>query len=94
MPDVRIAIAHGQLGETELSEIMHAFVEGRFDVLLCTTIIESGVDIPNCNTLFVENAERFGLSDLYQLRGRVGRSSRKAFAYFMLTRWRSDRCSS
>ena len=85
LPDIRIAIAHGQMGETELSEIMHAFVEGRFDVLLCTTIIESGVDIPNCNTLFVENAERFGLSDLYQLRGRVGRSSRKAFAYFMLT---------
>ena len=85
LPDVRIAIAHGQMGETELSNIMHAFVEGRFDVLLCTTIIESGVDIPNCNTLFVENAERFGLSDLYQLRGRVGRSSRKAFAYFMLT---------
>ena len=85
LPDVRIAIAHGQMGETELSNIMHAFVEGRFDVLLCTTIIESGVDIPNCNTLFVENAERFGLSDLYQLRGRVGRSSRKAFAYFLLT---------
>ena len=85
LPDVRIAIAHGQMEEIELSKIMHAFVEGHFDVLLCTTIIESGVDIPNCNTLFVENAERFGLSDLYQLRGRVGRSSRKAFAYFMLT---------
>ena len=73
------------MGETELSQVMHAFVEGRFDVLLCTTIIESGVDIPNCNTLIVENAERFGLSDLYQLRGRVGRSNHKAFAYMMLT---------
>ncbi|MDF7807314.1 transcription-repair coupling factor [Pontiellaceae bacterium B12219] len=85
VPEARIAVAHGQMGETELSQIMHAFVEGRFDVLLCTTIIESGVDIPNCNTLIVENAERFGLSDLYQLRGRVGRSNHKAFAYMMLS---------
>ena len=85
IPEARIAVAHGQMGEKELSEIMHAFVQGRFDVLLCTTIIESGVDIPNCNTMIVENAERFGLSDLYQLRGRVGRSNHKAFVYFMLT---------
>ncbi|WP_372847111.1 TRCF domain-containing protein, partial [Pontiella sp.] len=85
VPEARIAVAHGQMGEKELSGIMHAFVEGRFDVLLCTTIIESGVDIPNCNTLLVENAERFGLSDLYQLRGRVGRSNHKAFAFFMLS---------
>jgi len=85
IPEARIAVAHGQMGEKELSEIMHAFVQGRFDVLLCTTIIESGVDIPNCNTMIVENAERFGLSDLYQLRGRVGRSNHKAFAYLMLT---------
>jgi len=85
VPEARIAVAHGQMPEGELSQIMHAFVEGRFDVLLCTTIIESGVDIPNCNTLFVENAERFGLSDLYQLRGRVGRSNHKAFAYMMLS---------
>jgi transcription-repair coupling factor (superfamily II helicase) len=85
VPEARIAVAHGQMGEKELSEIMHAFVEGRFDVLLCTTIIESGVDIPNCNTMIIENAERFGLSDLYQLRGRVGRSNHKAFAYMMLT---------
>ncbi len=85
VPEARIAVAHGQMAEGELSKIMHAFVQGRFDVLLCTTIIESGVDIPNCNTLFVENAERFGLSDLYQLRGRVGRSNHKAFAYMMLT---------
>jgi len=85
VPEARVAVAHGQMGEKELSDIMHAFVQGRFDVLLCTTIIESGVDIPNCNTLLVENAERFGLSDLYQLRGRVGRSNHKAFAYMMLT---------
>ena len=85
VPEARIAVAHGQMPEKELSEIMHAFVQGRFDVLLCTTIIESGVDIPNCNTMIIENAERFGLSDLYQLRGRVGRSSRKAFAYLMLS---------
>ncbi|MEI6891783.1 MAG: transcription-repair coupling factor, partial [Pontiella sp.] len=85
IPEARIAVAHGQMGEKELSQIMHAFVAGRFDVLLCTTIIESGVDIPNCNTLIVENAERFGLSDLYQLRGRVGRSHHKAFAFMMLS---------
>jgi len=85
IPEARIAVAHGQMGEKELSEIMHAFVEGRFDILLCTTIIESGVDIPNCNTMIVENAERFGLSDLYQLRGRVGRSNHKAFVFMMLT---------
>jgi transcription-repair coupling factor (superfamily II helicase) len=86
VPEARIAVAHGQMAEKELSDVMHAFVQGRFDVLLCTTIIESGVDIPNCNTLIVENAERFGLSDLYQLRGRVGRSNHKAFAYLMLSR--------
>ena len=85
VPEARIAVAHGQMGEKELSEIMHAFVEGRFDLLLCTTIIESRVDIPNCNTLIVENAECFGLSDLYQLRGRVGRSNQKAFAFMMLS---------
>ncbi len=85
VPEARIAVAHGQMPEKELSEIMHAFVQGRFDVLLCTTIIESGVDIPNCNTMIIENAERFGLSDLYQLRGRVGRSNHKAFAYLMLS---------
>jgi len=83
VPEARIAVAHGQMGETALSETMHAFVQGRYDVLLCTTIIESGVDIPNCNTIIIENAERFGLSDLYQLRGRVGRSTTKAFAYLM-----------
>ena len=83
VPEARIAVAHGQMGKTELSETMHAFVQGRYDVLLCTTIIESGVDIPNCNTIIIENAERFGLSDLYQLRGRVGRSTTKAFAYML-----------
>lgn len=85
LPNLKIAVAHGQMEEKELSEIMYSFVARKYDILICTTIIESGVDIPNCNTLLVENAERFGLSDLYQLRGRVGRSSRKSFAYFMLT---------
>ncbi len=85
LPEARIAVAHGQMPEKELSGIMHAFVQGLFDVLLCTTIIESGVDIPNCNTMIIENAERFGLSDLYQLRGRVGRSNHKAFTYMMLS---------
>jgi len=85
IPEARIAAAHGQMNEKELSEIMHIFVEGRIDVLLCTTIIENGVDIPNCNTIIIENAERFGLSELYQLRGRVGRSNQKAFAYLMIS---------
>jgi transcription-repair coupling factor (superfamily II helicase) len=83
VPEARIVSAHGQMDEKELSSLMHAFVQGRFDLLVCTTIIESGVDIPNCNTILIENAERFGLSDLYQLRGRVGRSSPKAFAYLI-----------
>jgi len=83
VPEARIAVAHGQMGKTELSETMHAFIQGQYDVLLCTTIIENGVDIPNCNTIIIENADRFGLSDLYQLRGRVGRSTTKAFAYML-----------
>ena len=84
IPDLRIGVAHGQMGEKNLSKVMRQFIAGQYDLLLCTTIIESGVDIPNCNTLFVEKADQFGLSDLYQLRGRVGRSHHKAFAYFML----------
>ena len=84
MPHLRIGVAHGQMGEKNLSHVMRRFIAGDYDLLLCTTIIESGVDIPNCNTLFVEQADKFGLSDLYQLRGRVGRSHHKAFAYFML----------
>lgn len=78
----RIAVAHGQMNETELENIMMAFLEGEYDVLVSTTIIETGVDIPNVNTLIVSNADRMGLSQLYQLRGRVGRSNRIAYAHF------------
>ena len=77
----RVAIGHGQMDETELEDIMMDFVGGAFDILVCTTIIESGLDISNANTLIVDNAERFGLAQLYQLRGRVGRSTRQAYAY-------------
>ncbi|SFB31719.1 transcription-repair coupling factor [Lentibacillus halodurans] len=80
--DVRIAVAHGQMNETELENIIFAFLEGEYDVLVSTTIIETGVDIPNVNTLIVNQADRMGLSQLYQLRGRVGRSNRVAYAYF------------
>ncbi|WP_099158894.1 transcription-repair coupling factor [Virgibacillus ndiopensis] len=80
--DAKIAIAHGQMNETELESVMFSFLEGEFDVLVSTTIIETGVDIPNVNTLIVYDADRMGLSQLYQLRGRVGRSNRVAYAYF------------
>ena len=80
-PDARVAIGHGQMDEAELEQIMLDFVGGNYDILLCTTIIESGLDIPNANTLIVNHAERFGLSQLYQLRGRVGRSTPQAYAY-------------
>ena len=77
-----VAVAHGQMGEDALSDVMHAMSEGEVQVLVCTTIIETGLDIPNVNTLIIENADRFGLSQLHQLRGRVGRSTRHAYAYF------------
>lgn len=86
VPEARIRIAHGQMREDELAEVMRAFVRGEFDVLLCTTIIESGLDIPNVNTILIERSDRFGLAELYQLRGRVGRYKRKAYAYFLLPR--------
>ncbi|GAA5343314.1 MAG: transcription-repair coupling factor [Anaerolineaceae bacterium] len=81
VPEASIAIAHGQMPENELAEVMHAFTDGQFDVLLCTSIIESGLDIPNANTLIVDRADTFGLAQLYQLRGRVGRGAQRAFAY-------------
>ena len=84
--EARIAIAHGQMNETELENIMIAFLEGDYDVLVSTTIIETGVDIPNVNTLIVGNADHMGLSQLYQLRGRVGRSNRIAYAHFTYER--------
>ena len=82
IPGLRVAVAHGQMGEEALGDVMQAMTEGDIDVLVCTTIIETGLDIPNANTLIIENADRFGLSQLHQLRGRVGRSTRHAYAYF------------
>ena len=83
VPDANIKFAHGQMNKNELDEIMTDFVEHKFDVLICTTIIESGIDIPNVNTLLVYDADKFGLSQLYQIRGRVGRSNRIAYAYLL-----------
>ncbi|MEH7180049.1 transcription-repair coupling factor [Neobacillus vireti] len=82
VPDARVTFAHGQMSENELESVMLSFLSGEFDVLVSTTIIETGVDIPNVNTLIVYDADRMGLSQLYQLRGRVGRSNRVAYAYF------------
>lgn len=81
LPEAEIALGHGQMNEIELEQVMLDFIEGRKDVLIATTIIESGIDIPNANTIIIMNADRFGLSQLYQLRGRVGRSSKPAYAY-------------
>jgi len=86
VPSARIAIGHGQLAEDELEEIMYDFYNGKYDVLVCTTIIESGLDIPNANALIVDRCEQFGLAQLYQLRGRVGRSDRQAYAYLLYGR--------
>ena len=82
MPDANIAVAHGQMTERDLEETMLSFINGEFDILVTTTIIETGVDVPNANTLIIEEADRFGLSQLYQLRGRR-RSSRIGYAYFL-----------
>ena len=82
IPGLTVGVAHGQMGEDALGDVMHAMNEGEIQVLVCTTIIETGLDIPNANTLIIENADRFGLSQLHQLRGRVGRSTRHAYAYF------------
>jgi transcription-repair coupling factor (superfamily II helicase) len=83
VPQARVAVGHGQMGEDELAHVMVEFESAKFDVLVCTTIIESGLDIPNVNTIIVERSDRFGLAQLYQLRGRVGRSGRRAYAYFL-----------
>ncbi|MEA2012705.1 MAG: transcription-repair coupling factor [Verrucomicrobiota bacterium] len=83
-PEASFVAAHGQMDEHELEEIMTEFIKGRTDVLVCTTIIENGIDIANANTIIIDRADRFGLSGLYQLRGRVGRSYRQAYAYFLL----------
>ena len=81
IPGLSVAVAHGKMGEDALSDVMQSMAEGEIQVLVCTTIIETGLDIPNVNTLIIENADRFGLSQLHQLRGRVGRSTRRAYAY-------------
>nr|WP_255731557.1 transcription-repair coupling factor [Solibacillus sp. MA9] len=86
VPDARVAFAHGQMTEAKLESVILSFIDGEYDVLVTTTIIETGVDIPNVNTLIVHDADRMGLSQLYQLRGRVGRSNRIAYAYFMYER--------
>ena len=83
VPNVKIGVAHGQMTPTVLEDIMIDYLEKKYDVLLCTTIIETGMDISNANTIIVYNADKMGLSQLYQLRGRVGRSSRQAYAYLM-----------
>lgn len=83
LPDIKICVAHGQMGGEQLEDIMIDFMEGRFDVLVSTTIIESGLDIPNANTIIINEAQNYGLSDLHQLRGRVGRSNKKAFCYLL-----------
>jgi len=83
VPEARIRVAHGQMNERQLEDVILAFWEREFDILVCTTIIESGIDIPNANTLIVDRADTFGLSQLHQLRGRVGRSRERAYAYFL-----------
>ncbi len=84
VPEARIAVAHGQMPPSRLSAIMQEFVRGESDVLLCTTIVESGTDIPNANTILIERADRFGMADLYQLRGRAGRSKERGYCYMLL----------
>ena len=85
-PQASIAVAHGRMEESRLEDVMLSFSEGEFNVLVCTTIIESGLDIPNANTLIIDRADRFGLSQLYQLRGRIGRSSSRAYSYLLVPR--------
>ena len=86
LPDARVAVGHGKMTEEELSDVWKSLIEGETDILVCTTIIETGVDVPNANTLIIEDADRMGLAQLHQIRGRVGRSSRRASAYFTFTR--------
>ncbi|HYP13123.1 MAG TPA: transcription-repair coupling factor, partial [Bryobacteraceae bacterium] len=84
LPDVRIGVGPGQMGEAELERVLLGFMKHEYDVFVCTTIVENGLDIPLANTMLIENAERYGLSELYQLRGRVGRSNRRAYAYLLV----------
>ncbi len=82
VPEVSFVVANGQMAAGELDDIMNNFYDGKFDVLLATTIVESGLDIPNANTLIVHHADHFGLAQLYQIRGRIGRSKQRAYALF------------
>ena len=84
VPEAKLAVGHGQMGEDELERVMVDFVAHKFDVLLATTIVENGLDIPNANTIIINRADRYGLAQLYQLRGRVGRSDRRAYAYLLI----------
>ena len=86
VPEAKVGFGHGKMSEQELSEVWRRLIEQEIDILVCTTIIENGIDVPNVNTLIVENADRMGLSQLHQIRGRVGRSSRRAYAYLTFTR--------
>lgn len=86
VPGASVSFAHGQMSERELEDIMYDFINGEIDVLVSTTIIETGLDIANANTMIIQDADRFGLSQLYQLRGRVGRSSRMAYAFLLYRR--------
>ena len=86
VPEANIGIAHGRMREEELLDVWRRLIEGEIDVLVCTTLIETGVDVPNCNTLIIENADCMGLAQLHQLRGRVGRTNRRAYAYFTFRR--------
>lgn len=88
LPEARIAVAHGKMSRDEIEEVMMNFSSGESNVLICTTIIETGIDIPNANTILVENANRFGLAQLYQIKGRVGRSDRVAYAYLLVDRFK------
>src|SRR5699024_7915634 len=81
LPDARIGVVHGKMALREINSVMNAMADGEIDILVCTTIIETGIDIPNANTLIIENADNMGLAQLHQIRGRVGRSSRHAYAY-------------
>jgi transcription-repair coupling factor (superfamily II helicase) len=89
VPECRIGIGHAQMPDGELENVMRSFVHHQFDMLVCTTIIESGLDIPNANTMFIDKASNFGLADLHQLRGRVGRDKHQAYCYLLLSQTQS-----
>ncbi len=88
LPQARVVVGHGQMHSDEIDEVFHTFKSGHADILFSTTIIENGIDIPNANTILIDRADRFGLAELYQLRGRVGRWNRRAYAYFLVPKLR------